>query len=80
MQQQQIHDLHLVRYAGRGSRDPAPKGSVMSLTFQLGVQRYNALNGNRNFTFNDSTSLVACEDQQEVDRFWDALERARSGS
>ena len=55
-------------------RGQAPKkGSVMSVTFDLAGQRYNALNGNRNFKFNNSISLlVSCEDQGEVDRFWEA--------
>ncbi|MDP2270659.1 MAG: VOC family protein [Archangium sp.] len=48
--------------------------AVMSVSFELGGQRYVALNGNTKQTFNDSISLmIACEDQPEVDLFWDKL-------
>ena len=51
-----------------------PGGAVMSVSFELGGQRYVALNGNTKQTFNDSISLmIACEDQPEVDLFWDKL-------
>jgi len=42
----------------------------------LAGQRYQALNGgsNTHATFNESVSLsVTCEDQAELDRYWDAL-------
>ena len=49
-------------------------GAVMSVSFELFGTRYLALNGNSKLKFNDSISLlISCEDQPEVDRFWDAL-------
>lgn len=51
-------------------------GDVIVVDFVLAGQRYQALNGgkNENATFNESVSLsVTCEDQAEVDRYWDAL-------
>ena len=49
-------------------------GAVMSVSFELGGQRYIGINGNTKQTFNDSISLmIACEDQPEVDLFWDKL-------
>ena len=46
----------------------------MSATFELAGQRYMALNGGPRFKFNEAISLfVTCEDQAEVDHFWDAL-------
>ncbi|MDP1829457.1 MAG: VOC family protein [Archangium sp.] len=46
----------------------------MSATFELAGQRYLALNGGPSRKFNEAISLfVSCEDQAEVDRFWDAL-------
>jgi predicted 3-demethylubiquinone-9 3-methyltransferase (glyoxalase superfamily) len=51
-------------------------GDVVLVEFVLAGQRYQALNGgvNEYGVFNDSVSLsVACEDQAEVDRYWDAL-------
>lgn len=56
---------------------PAGKaGDVILVNFVLAGQRYQALNGgtNENGKFNESVSLsVICEDQAEVDRYWDAL-------
>jgi len=51
-------------------------GDVIVVDFVLAGQRYQALNGgaNENATFNESVSLsVTCEDQAELDRYWDAL-------
>ena len=46
----------------------------MSATFELAGQRYSAFNGGPHFKFNEAISLfVTCEDQAEVDHFWDAL-------
>ncbi len=48
--------------------------AVMSVSFELDGQRYVGINGNARHQFNDSASLmISCEDQPEVDRFWDAL-------
>jgi predicted 3-demethylubiquinone-9 3-methyltransferase (glyoxalase superfamily) len=53
---------------------PGPKGSVMTVAFELDGQRFTALNGGPNFKFNESTSFVVhCETQEEVDRFWNKL-------
>ncbi|GAB3660390.1 VOC family protein [Actinocorallia lasiicapitis] len=53
---------------------PYPSGTAMVVEFQLAGQRYQALNGGSNFTFNEAISLlVDCDDQAEVDRLWDAL-------
>lgn len=47
----------------------------MSVTFELFGQRFVALNGKRaDVPFTDAVSLfVDCEDQAEVDRYWDAF-------
>ena len=50
------------------------EGSVLMITFTLAGQRYLALNGGPHDTFNDAISLsVDCEDQAEVDRYWEKL-------
>jgi len=47
---------------------------VMSVTFMLDGQEYNALNGGPVFTFSPAISFfVNCEDQAEVDRLWNQL-------
>jgi predicted 3-demethylubiquinone-9 3-methyltransferase (glyoxalase superfamily) len=50
------------------------KGTVMTVTFELGGQRFMALNGGPNFKFSPAISfLVSCETQQEVDDLWEKL-------
>jgi predicted 3-demethylubiquinone-9 3-methyltransferase (glyoxalase superfamily) len=57
-----------------GDEGPGPKGSVMSVTFQLAGQQFYALNGGPLFTFSPAISLfVNCETQQEVDDLWEKL-------
>ncbi len=54
----------------------AKTGEVLLVEFRLAGQRYQALNGGPHDSFNDAISLsVACKDQAEVDRLWEALMR-----
>jgi predicted 3-demethylubiquinone-9 3-methyltransferase (glyoxalase superfamily) len=49
-------------------------GDVILVEFTLAGLRYQALNGGPHDKFNDAISLsVACKDQEEVDKIWDAL-------
>jgi predicted 3-demethylubiquinone-9 3-methyltransferase (glyoxalase superfamily) len=49
-------------------------GSTMTVEFELDGRPYLALNGGDQFRFNEAVSFqVMCEDQAEVDRYWDAL-------
>ena len=49
-------------------------GSVMTVDFELDGQRMLALNGGPQFKFNQAISLmVFCEDQREVDHYWERL-------
>jgi predicted 3-demethylubiquinone-9 3-methyltransferase (glyoxalase superfamily) len=57
-----------------GEGGPAPKGTVMSATFQLEGQEFFALNGGPMYSFTPAISFfVNCETQQEVDELWDKL-------
>lgn len=57
-----------------GEGGPGPKGTVMSVTFQLDGQEFIALNGGPQFKFSPAVSfLVNCETQQEVDKLWEKL-------
>ncbi len=48
-----------------------------SAEFIVGGQRFMAFNGGPHFKFTDAFSIfITCEDQQEVDRYWDALLKA----
>jgi len=64
----------IVDVARYGPAAPRPEGMVMTATFELDGQRFVALNGGPNFTFNEAISFqVSCENQDEVDRYWDTL-------
>ncbi|MEA3388914.1 VOC family protein [Sphingobium sp. CCH11-B1] len=53
---------------------PVPEDRVLLVEFTLRGQSYQALNGGPHFTFNEAVSLsVTCEDQAELDRYFDAL-------
>ena len=57
-----------------GDAGPGPKGSAMSVTFQIEGQEFFALNGGPHFKFTPAISFfVNCETQQEVDELWDKL-------
>ena len=57
-----------------GEAGPGPKGSVMSITFELEGQEFLALNGGPMFRFSPAISFfVKCATQQEVDHYWDRL-------
>ncbi len=63
--------LNVSRYGDAG---PGPKGSAMSVTFELDGQRFIALNGGPHFKFTPAISFfVDCKDQQEVDDLWNKL-------
>ena len=50
------------------------KGDVLTVNFTLRGVPFVGLNGGPEFKFNESVSfMVDCEDQAEVDRYWDAL-------
>lgn len=51
-----------------------PKGSVMTVAFELDGQDFTALNGGPLFKFTEAISLVVnCQTQEEVDHFWTKL-------
>ena len=51
-----------------------PDGKVMVVPFEIQGQEFTALNGGPRFKFNESVSFVVhCEDQKEVDYYWDKL-------
>jgi predicted 3-demethylubiquinone-9 3-methyltransferase (glyoxalase superfamily) len=57
-----------------GKAFPDKEGQVMSATFELFGQEFMALNGGPLFHFTEAVSFfVHCEDQQEVDYYWQKL-------
>jgi len=51
-----------------------PPGSVKVVDFTLLGQRFQAMSAGPHHEFNDAISMVVlCDDQAELDRYWDAL-------
>jgi predicted 3-demethylubiquinone-9 3-methyltransferase (glyoxalase superfamily) len=51
-----------------------PKGSVMTVTFEIEGQEFVALNGGPHFTFSEAISfMVKSDTQKEIDEMWDKL-------
>jgi predicted 3-demethylubiquinone-9 3-methyltransferase (glyoxalase superfamily) len=49
-------------------------GKLLFASFHLAGNEFMGLNGGPDFTFNEAVSfLIRCEDQAEVDRYWEAL-------
>ena len=64
----------ILKTARYGEAGPGPKGSVMTVEFELDGQRMIALNGGPVFKFTEAISLsVDCIDQKEVDHYWTKL-------
>jgi predicted 3-demethylubiquinone-9 3-methyltransferase (glyoxalase superfamily) len=65
----------VVRYDDAAAKASGrPKGSVMTVAFELDGQPFTALNGGPHFKFTEAISLVVnCETQEEVDHFWKNL-------
>jgi len=57
-----------------GDVGPGPKGSVLTIEFNLDGQDFIGLNGGPEFKFTEAVSFsVECKNQQEVDEYWDKL-------
>jgi len=64
----------IVNVARYGEAGPGPKGSVMTVLFELDGQQFIALNGGPQFKFTEAISFsVNCQTQKEVDEFWQKL-------
>ncbi len=67
--------IHIARYGDAAAKvSGRPKGSVMTVVFELEGQRFMALNGGPIFKFSPAISfLVSCETQEEIDNLWEKL-------
>lgn len=62
-------DSRVLRMARKGEDGP-----LQSAEFIVGGQRFLGFNGGPYFSFSEGVSLfVDCADQDEVDRYWDAI-------
>ena len=57
-----------------GENQGMPAGTVLTVDFELDGTPVTAINGGPQFTFTEAVSLlVECEDQAEVDFYWERL-------
>lgn len=65
----------IARYGEAGAQASGrPKGSVMTVTFEIGGQEFVALNGGPMFKFTEAVSfMVKCHSQTEIDEMWNKL-------
>ena len=66
---------NITRYGEAGAKvSGRPKGSVMTVTFEIEGQDFMALNGGPHFKFSEAISfMVNCETQEEIDEMWEKL-------
>jgi predicted 3-demethylubiquinone-9 3-methyltransferase (glyoxalase superfamily) len=63
--------VSVTRYPQDAPRDA---GMVMTVEFELDSQRFVAINGGPQFTFDEAISFqINCTDQDEVDHYWERL-------
>jgi len=63
--------FNIARYGDAG---PGPKGTVLTVNFEIDGQKFIALNGGPQFKFTEAVSFVVnCETQEEIDYFWEKL-------
>jgi predicted 3-demethylubiquinone-9 3-methyltransferase (glyoxalase superfamily) len=67
-------DSKIGRVARYTEAGPGPAGAVVTVEFELNGQKFLALNGGPQYTFNEAISLtIPCADQDEVDYYWSRL-------
>ena len=67
-------DSKILATSRYGDAGPGPRGSVMTIRFQLQGQEFIALNGGPHFKFTEAISFVVdCETQREIDEYWEKL-------
>jgi predicted 3-demethylubiquinone-9 3-methyltransferase (glyoxalase superfamily) len=68
--------LNVARYTEAGPREA---GMVMTVDFELDGNRFVAINGGPEFTFDEAISFqVDCETQEQIDFYWERLSEGGS--
>jgi len=64
----------IVKVRHYGEAGPREAGMVLAVEFELDGRSFTAINGGPEFTFDEAISFeIECEDQAEVDHYWEAL-------
>jgi predicted 3-demethylubiquinone-9 3-methyltransferase (glyoxalase superfamily) len=67
-------DSRIVNVAHYTEVGPGEPGTVMTVEFELDGQRFVGINGGPQFQFDEAVSFqISCEDQDEVDYYWERL-------
>ncbi len=67
-------DSRIVGVVPYSEAAPGETGATMLVEFELAGQRFIGINGGPAFTFDEAISLqIECEDQDEVDFYWEKL-------
>jgi predicted 3-demethylubiquinone-9 3-methyltransferase (glyoxalase superfamily) len=67
-------DAKVKHTAEYGDGAPLPKGTPLTVTFEIAGQDFMLLNGGPYFRINEAVSFyVHCKDQTEVDYYWSKL-------
>jgi predicted 3-demethylubiquinone-9 3-methyltransferase (glyoxalase superfamily) len=70
--------VNVARYTDAGPGEP---GTAMTVEWELDGQRFVGINGGPQFKFDEAVSfLITCEDQDELDYYWDKLTEGGSES
>ena len=66
---------HIDKVVAAPADNPSSKaGETLTVEFTVGGSPFIGLNGGPEFKFNEAISfLIECDDQAEVDHYWDAL-------
>jgi len=67
--------VSIARYGDEAAKASGmPKGTAMTVAFELDGQKFVALNGGPHFKFTEAVSFVVnCKTQDEVDHYWEKL-------
>ena len=67
-------DSRIVNVTHYTEAAPKKAGEVLTVDFELKGQRFTAINGGPEFTFDEAVSQqIRCEDQAEIDYYWEKL-------
>ncbi|MEJ0012697.1 MAG: VOC family protein [Bauldia sp.] len=67
-------DAKITNLAHYDDAGPMPKGTLLTVTFEIAGQEFMILNGGAYFKINEGVSFyVHCKDQAEVDHYWGKL-------
>jgi predicted 3-demethylubiquinone-9 3-methyltransferase (glyoxalase superfamily) len=69
-----FEDVKILETKYYNEAGPLPKGTVLTVTFEIFGREFVALNGGPHYQFTPAVSFsVSCETQEELDGYWEKL-------